>query len=168
MLTQGVQMAHKSPSGDCDKLTQSKGKPKCPNGYHRSPDGDCEKIGSGNDGLKDAPDYKIFKKSINNNRYDKNHNSISNEKNGAGSINTNAPPLVNTKYGNVSNDCLGTADCFTGVVTKVVDGDTLDVNDVRVRLALVNTAERGETKYAEAREFVKAFVVLGPKIWLMR
>jgi micrococcal nuclease len=42
------------------------------------------------------------------------------------------------------------------VVTKVVDGDTVDVNDVRVRLTLVNTAERGETKYTEAREFVKS------------
>ena len=154
---------HKSPSGDCEKLTQSKGKPKCPNGYHRSPDGDCEKVGSGNDGLKDTPDYKTIKNSNNNNIYDKNHNSISNEKNGAGSINTNAPPLINTKYGNGSNDCLGTADCFTGVVTKVVDGDTLDVNDVRVRLALVNTAERGETKYTEAREFVKSVCGVGTK-----
>ncbi len=24
------------------------------------------------------------------------------------------PHLINTKYGNGSNDCLGTADCFTG------------------------------------------------------
>jgi hypothetical protein len=159
---------HKSPSGDCEKLTQSKGKPKCPNGYHRSPDGDCEKVGSGNDGLKDTPDYKTIKKSNNNNRYDKNHNSISNEKNGIGSINTNATPLINTKYGNGSNECLGTADCFTGVVTKVVDGDTVDVNDVRVRLALVNTAERGELNTQKQENLLKAFVVLGPKLWLMR
>jgi endonuclease YncB( thermonuclease family) len=49
------------------------------------------------------------------------------------------------------------------VVTKVVDGDTIDVNDVRVRLALVNTAEKEETKYIEAREFVKSICGIGTK-----
>lgn len=29
--------------------------------------------------------------------------------------------------------------------TEIVDGDTLDVNNVRVRLAMVNTPETGET-----------------------
>jgi hypothetical protein len=33
---------HKSPSGNCEKVTENKGKPKCPDGYHISPDGDCE------------------------------------------------------------------------------------------------------------------------------
>ena len=74
---------HKSPSGDCEKLTQSKGKPKYLNGYHICLDGDCKKVGSDNDPLKDTPDYKTFEKINNNNRYDKNLNSISNEKNGA-------------------------------------------------------------------------------------
>ena len=35
---------HKSPSGDCEKVTDNKGKPRCPDGYHRSPDGDCERV----------------------------------------------------------------------------------------------------------------------------
>jgi hypothetical protein len=56
---------------------------RCSNDYHISPDGDCEKVGSGNDPLKDKHDYKTFQKSNNNNRYDKNLNSTSNEKNGA-------------------------------------------------------------------------------------
>src|SRR5688500_15389178 len=38
---------HKSPSGDCEKVTDTKGMPRCPNGYHRSPDGDCEKVSKG-------------------------------------------------------------------------------------------------------------------------
>jgi endonuclease YncB( thermonuclease family) len=38
--------------------------------------------------------------------------------------------------------CAGNAACFTGPVTKIVDGDTLDVNDMRIRLALVNTPEK--------------------------
>lgn len=42
-----------------------------------------------------------------------------------------------------------------GIVNYVVDGDTLDINDIRVRLALVDTPERGQDGYKEAREFVK-------------
>jgi hypothetical protein len=38
---------HKSPSGDCEKVTHSGGLPRCPDGYHRSPDGDCERVSSG-------------------------------------------------------------------------------------------------------------------------
>ena len=37
---------HKSPSGDCEKVTDTKGMPRCENGYHRSPDGDCERVSS--------------------------------------------------------------------------------------------------------------------------
>jgi len=40
-------------------------------------------------------------------------------------------------------------------VHTFVDGDTLDVNNVRVRLALVDTHERGEDGYASAKGFVK-------------
>lgn len=42
-----------------------------------------------------------------------------------------------------------------GIVNYVVDGDTLDINDIRIRLALVDTPERGQDGYKEAREFVK-------------
>jgi uncharacterized protein with LGFP repeats len=38
---------HKSPSGDCEKVTDTKGMPRYPDGFHRSPDGDCESV-SGN------------------------------------------------------------------------------------------------------------------------
>jgi hypothetical protein len=38
--------SHKSPSGDCEKVTDNKGKPRCPNGYHRSPGGICERVTS--------------------------------------------------------------------------------------------------------------------------
>ena len=42
-----------------------------------------------------------------------------------------------------------------GIVKHVVDGDTLDINDIRVRLSLVNTPERGQEGYIEAKELVK-------------
>lgn len=41
-----------------------------------------------------------------------------------------------------------------GTVTRIVDGDTIDVDgNLRIRLALVNTPERGEPGYAEATAF---------------
>jgi endonuclease YncB( thermonuclease family) len=44
---------------------------------------------------------------------------------------------------------------LSGPVTYVVDGDTLDVNDVRIRLALVDTPEIGEIGYESAQNFVE-------------
>ncbi len=51
-----------------------------------------------------------------------------------------------------------TAD-FTGVVTKVIDGDTLDVRTtdgktVAIRLALVDAPEPNEPGYTQASNFV--------------
>ncbi len=118
---------------------------------------------SSNDVFKDTSYDKTNKKINNNYGYDKKYNSISNEGNGAASINTNNPPTINTEYGNVSNGCLGNAGCFTGVVTRVVDQDTVDVNEIRVRLALVNTAKMEEEIYTEATEFVKSVCGVGAK-----
>jgi micrococcal nuclease len=42
-----------------------------------------------------------------------------------------------------------------GIVNYVVDGDTLDINDIRIRLALVDTPERGQVGYKESKQFVK-------------
>jgi micrococcal nuclease len=45
---------------------------------------------------------------------------------------------------------------LVGNVTHVVDGDTLDINGIRVRLSLVDTPERGQPGFKEAKEFVNA------------
>jgi Staphylococcal nuclease homologue len=55
-----------------------------------------------------------------------------------------------------TTECQGQADCFRGTVTEIVDGDTLDINNVRVRLALVNTPESGQSGYTEAIDFVQS------------
>ena len=39
-------------------------------------------------------------------------------------------------------------------VNHVVDGDTLDINDIRIRLSLVDTPERGNPGFKEATQFV--------------
>lgn len=51
---------------------------------------------------------------------------------------------------------------LVGIVTKVVDGDTLDINGIRIRLALVDTPEINQPGYERAKEFVEA-LCLGKK-----
>ena len=46
---------------------------------------------------------------------------------------------INYSQKNKINDAIE----FEGIVNHVVDGDTLDINDNRIRLALINTPERG-------------------------
>lgn len=60
--------------------------------------------------------------------------------------------------------CVGTAECFTGTVTKIVDGDTLDVDNRRIRLALVNTPERGDTGFSEATAFTSLLCPVGSTV----
>jgi endonuclease YncB( thermonuclease family) len=48
------------------------------------------------------------------------------------------------------------ANCFDDTVTEVVDGETLDVNNVRIKLALIDAPEKNETGYSEARHFVES------------
>jgi hypothetical protein len=57
--------------------------------------------------------------------------------------------------------CLGDAACFKGLVTRIIDGDTLVVGNVTIRLALVNTPERGQAGYSEATEFTAALCPIG-------
>ena len=49
-----------------------------------------------------------------------------------------------------------------GIVTKVVDGDTLDINGTRIRLAIVDTPERGQPGYDNAKNLVES-LCLGNK-----
>jgi endonuclease YncB( thermonuclease family) len=63
--------------------------------------------------------------------------------------------------GNFSTKCQGKADCFNGTVTEVVDGDTLDVNKVRIRLALIDAPEKNESGHSEARHFVDSLCKVG-------
>ena len=43
---------------------------------------------------------------------------------------------------------------LAGEINYVVDGDTLDINDIRIRLSLVDIPERGQDGYQEAKNFV--------------
>lgn len=57
--------------------------------------------------------------------------------------------------------CSGSAECFEGTVTRIVDGDTLYVDDIKIRLALVDTPEEGEEGYEEASQFAESLCPVG-------
>lgn len=126
-----------SPSGDCEKVTHISGLPRCPDGYHRSPDGDCERVSSGGaSSMNDADQRELINET--------------DDGNDARSSSLSLAPV--TQIG----QCKGSADCFRGIVTEIVDGDTIDVNNVRIRLTMVNTPERGEAGYNEATEIAES------------
>ena len=164
---------HKSPSGDCEEITDTKGMPRCPNGYHRSPDGDCERVSlsavdtvdtedNGKSSIDDDKDdlsnndnkYFDFTNTQNNNRKNSdeksndplneifgNHNEKDNDK--KEELEPTLPKPT------ISDDIE-----LAGEVNHVVDGDTLDINDIRIRLSLVDTPERGDPGFKEATQFV--------------
>jgi len=55
--------------------------------------------------------------------------------------------------------CRDEPDCYSARVTKIIDGDTIDVKhlstgeSIRIRLALTDTQERGEDLYAAGTDF---------------
>jgi micrococcal nuclease len=61
--------------------------------------------------------------------------------------------------------CSGSAACYNGIVTDVIDGDTIRTNDdVTIRFALVDTPERGEDGYLEATEFTSRICSVGSEV----
>ena len=52
----------------------------------------------------------------------------------------------------------------TGIVSRVTDGDTLVVNNTPIRLAMIDTPERGEPGYQDATEFTYNNCPLGSTV----
>jgi endonuclease YncB( thermonuclease family) len=140
---------HKSPSGNCEKVTDTKGMPRCPDGYHRSPDGDCEKASSEKSAdTDDDIDFTKIKKEKSKANEDNNPlNQIFKSNNNDKQSNKEVKNEDSTNYKESIE--------LEGKVTYVVDGDTLDINDIRIRLSLIDTPERGQDGYQEAKNFVK-------------
>lgn len=139
---------HMSPSGDCERVTNTGGLPRCPDGYHRSPSGDCEQVTSGE---PDSTSLRLEE----DNREESINRTTGNDNNEL-SFPESSEILLNQ-----SSKCRGEADCFRGRVTEIVDGDTIDVNNVRIRLSMVNTPEREELGYNEAKALTKSVCPLG-------
>jgi micrococcal nuclease len=47
----------------------------------------------------------------------------------------------------------------TGVVSRVIDGDTIVVNNESVRMLGINTPERGEEYYTDAKKFLESLIL---------
>lgn len=80
-------------------------------------------------------------------------------------IYTEEKPVIN-----ITNDqseyyvdyaCSGTAVCYVGEVTEVIDGDTLRIRGTPVRLALTSAPELSEENGIKARDFVAKLCPLG-------
>ena len=71
----------------------------------------------------------------------------------------NPPPVTGPQ-------CRGAAACFTDTVTYIVDGDTLDVGSIRLRLTLVNSPEVGHPGYAEAKQFTNQTCPVGTQAFV--
>ena len=147
---------HKSPSGDCEKVTDTKGMPRCPNGYHRSPDGDCEKVSKVSSKRSvDIDDDDENENNIDITKTKKEKSKVDEDKSPLNQIFNNNNNEQSNKEVNDDNSNYKDNIELEGKVTYVVDGDTLDINDIRIRLSLVDTPERGEDGYQEAKNFVK-------------
>ncbi len=62
-----------------------------------------------------------------------------------------------------NNGCKGNAECFSGTVGRVIDGDTLIIGNKTIRLALVNAPEKSENGGSEAANFTASLCPAGSK-----
>jgi micrococcal nuclease len=60
-----------------------------------------------------------------------------------------------------SQECDGYADCFSGEVNEIIDGDTIKIAGKSIRFALVDTPEIGEYGYTLAKNFVASICPVG-------
>ena len=80
-----------------------------------------------------------------------------------------SPPSTSSSVGQESQNpiiaqnaaCKGQAGCFSGQVTRVIDGDTIVVNDVHVRFALAAAPELSENGGIEAKNFIESLCPVG-------
>jgi endonuclease YncB( thermonuclease family) len=79
----------------------------------------------------------------------------------AGVVPLSPPSSMTVDVSGIAEFCSGTASCIAGKVTRIVDGDTLYVDNISVRLSLVNTPERGEPGYSEATAFTASLCRVG-------
>jgi len=64
----------------------------------------------------------------------------------------------------LSDDCSGTARCVIGVVTKIVDGDTIHVDGESVRFALASAPELSGYGGVESRNFIETICPVGSDV----
>jgi len=65
---------------------------------------------------------------------------------------------------NPEDYCYGYAECFVGTVTKIIDGDTIEVDGQSIRFALVNAPELNAYGGQDAKNFVESVCPVGSSV----
>jgi len=63
-----------------------------------------------------------------------------------------------------SQDCSGTAGCIIGTVTKIIDGDTIHVNDQSVRFALASAPNLEGYGGMDSKNFIQTICPVGSEV----
>lgn len=63
-----------------------------------------------------------------------------------------------------SQSCSGNAKCLTGIVTKIIDGDTIHVDDQSIRFTLASSPELKGFGGADSRNFIQTICPIGSKV----
>lgn len=61
-------------------------------------------------------------------------------------------------------ECSGSALCLEGIVTRIIDGDTIDVDHTTIRFSLINTPEYDEDGYEAATLFTAKMCPVGSRV----
>lgn len=61
-------------------------------------------------------------------------------------------------------DCTGSSGCFSDYVTRIIDGDTIYTDTLKIRLSLTNTPEINQAGYSQATLFTEMLCPVGSRI----
>ena len=61
-------------------------------------------------------------------------------------------------------DCAGSSGCFSDYVTRIIDGDTIYTDTLKIRLSLTNTPEINQAGYSQATLFTEMLCPVGSRI----
>ncbi len=96
--------SHRSPSGDCERVTDTSGMERCPDGSHRSPSGDCERVNDNNDSDGDNGGDSDNNDSDGDNGGDSDNNDSDGDNGGDSDNNDNDPNRLDNDENSDNND----------------------------------------------------------------
>ncbi len=70
-------------------------------------------------------------------------------------------PPISKSTSKSSPNCLGNARCINGIVTKIIDGDTIKVDGQSIRFALASAPELNKSGGTKARDFIDSICPVG-------
>ena len=80
-------------------------------------------------------------------------------------ISTPQPTLpISPSSESTSPNCSGNAKCITGIITKIIDGDTIHVDDQSIRFTLASAPELTGFGGADSRNFIQTICPIGTKV----